>query len=104
MRRILATARGGGRVRSFLQQRWNTDINTNKDMEAQFQWKTRWDTVQNKIKERLDLLNHANLTANIAQIQWFPGHMYKASKQMEEMLQQSAVSLVLEIRDSRVRI
>jgi hypothetical protein len=64
-------------------------------------WKSRWDEVQERIKDNQTLNDQFEL--NQTQFSWFPGHMYKASKQMEEILVQPDISLVLEIRDSRVR-
>ena len=38
--------------------------------------------------------------SNQKQIQWFPGHMTKAKRQMEENLKK--VDFVIEIRDARI--
>lgn len=63
-------------------------------------WKKRWEEVQGKIKDQAAVAVEAGISPPT--INWFPGHMYKASKQMEEMLSTKEISLVLEIRDARV--
>ena len=63
-------------------------------------WKQRWDEVQEKIKDQKDIAEAAGVYQ--PNINWFPGHMFKASHEMEEILSKSDVSLVLEIRDARV--
>jgi hypothetical protein len=67
---------------------------------ANVKWKQRWDEVQRSLKDQEAVAAQAGLYQPA--INWFPGHMYKASKEMEEMLSQKDISLVLEIRDSRV--
>ena len=69
---------------------------------AEVKWKQRWDEVQSKIKDQQDIAFEFGV--NQPSINWFPGHMYKASKQMEDILTSTDISLVLEIRDARVSL
>ena len=64
-------------------------------------WRKRWDEVQESLRDQEAVAAQAGI--HQPAINWFPGHMYKASKEMEEILSRKDVSLVLEIRDSRVK-
>lgn len=97
---MLSLRQGIRTLRGF-QPRRSGHIFTPLEDPPEKKWKKRWDEVQERIRDSQTISEEFEL--NQHQFSWFPGHMYKASKEMEEMVLRPDISLVLEIRDSRVR-
>lgn len=77
-------------------------INTKQKKEEEFteMWKKKWE----KIKAGYQTSAEVGSAERTEALQWFPGHMYKASKEINTILSKGDISLLLEIRDARVCI
>ena len=67
-------------------------------------WKKRWKELQENHANESILNDPEEIGAKTAAIQWFPGHMFRASREIEYAVSKGDISLLLEIRDARVFI